>query len=259
MVLISCCWICGASSTAVAAEATAYLVWGERDIHQKYRIHFSRYAGRNWSSPLLLSDGQNEEILPTVGSDTHNTIWVAWSELRGVRGVIRYRVSSGEVWNEAEYLETRTISDLAPSIAVDAAGVTWMVYSGSDGTQDDIFAVRWLGDRWSSPEMVHPGNGAPDILPRISIHTDGHPVVSWQGFTGSRYQTLCSQWIDGAWSAPQAAASHHHCIDPEGASARRDAPGGQILRNPPSFLRDTSQAVLHLKSEPAVNVYLGRE
>ncbi len=256
--LISFCWAWHVPTNALAAEAPAYLAWGERDAVGTYRMHFSRYDGASWSFPVLLSEGVHDEILPTVGSDPQGRIWVAWAELQGIHGVIRYRVFSNGEWGAPETLTTATSSDLAPWLAVDPEGRAWMVFSGSDGIQDDVYAVHWLGDGWSVPEKVHPDNQTPDILPRIAIAADDHPVVTWQGFDGTRYQTVSSKRDDDGWSFVKSGVRAPRAADADGLHAGlRDH--CDALPPLPDFVGDVSQAVLHVRFDEVETIRLGED
>lgn len=239
-------WGIGAS-LAIAAPPPACLAWAERDAGGVYRMRFSRHDGQSWSPPVFLSNGGTEEILPAVASDALGNIWVAWTELRGVHGVIRYNVYSAGAWSRAKSLETATISDLAPSLAKGPTGLIWMVFSGSDGTQDDVYAVYWLGRGWSVPEKVHPDNRTPDILPRIGIDdANGRLRVVWRHFDGMTYRTVSSTRDDAGWSLASSGLRSSRAVESDGMHA-----GGRdhCAASPPlpDFVGDLSQAVLHVR------------
>jgi hypothetical protein len=239
-------WIWPGSTTVIAGSQGTLLAWGEQNSQGQYQMHFSLYDGQGWSAPLLLSDNENEAILPAVTADD-NTIWVAWTELQGLHGVIRYRVHTGKTWSAPAYVHTGTSSDLAPSLAMDDAGVAWLAFSGSDGTQDDVYTAHWLGNAWSVPRMVHPPNDVPDVLPRITMNAHGRPVVSWQGFDKKqgRYQTLSVHLATTGWSTPEPAKTSPLSLAMPGASIQVPGTVKQVLENVPSFVQDTSQTARH--------------
>lgn len=254
--IMSWAWT-GCPAAAEAADSAALLAYGERDSQGKYRMHFTRYDGQAWSEPFPLSDGRNEEILPTIGSDDQGGIWVAWTELNGIFGSIRYSFNSTGAWSAPESLATATISDLAPSLAVDREGVAWLVFSGSDGIRDDIFSVRWLGNGWSRPEKIHPDNDTPDVLPQISIGSGGLPVVRWQGFDGGLYRMFSSNWTGSEWTAPKVEDIDRRRLAATRASAGPEGENEQMLNKLPPFLKDPSQAALHLEEGQTIHFRAG--
>lgn len=232
-----------AAPVAVPASPLA-IAWSERDEQGKYRLRFSQRTGADWTWPVFLSAGENEEILPAVTVDNRGRIWVAWTELRGVYGTIRYSVFSQGVWSTAAALETPTVSDLAPSLAVDGNDRIWLAFSGSDGRRDSVFVAQWLGKEWGKPVKVNQVYRGPELRPRVVIGHDGAPVVVWQGFAGSGYQTFTSRLTPQGWVAATISTVQDGRISPGEQIAARspitvdDTPPRTI----PPFVKDQTQA-----------------
>lgn len=267
--LLCCPWGGSVAANASVADAVALLVWAERDDHGRYAMQISQYDGRRWTEPLRIADGDDEQILPAVGSNDQGDVWVAWTELHGLFGVIRYRVALRGVWSAPATLASNTLSDMAPSVTVDADGQAWMVFSGSDGSQDDIFVARWVDAGWSRPERIHPENNVPDILPRIFRDAGGRPVVQWRNFDGEAYQYVVSRRSPVGWSTPEPARTILSGLGVPGPSASGTAMSGisadntraidALLDNLPPFFQDPTQAVLHLRSGQNITVPLKEE
>ena len=97
-------------------------------------------------------------------------------------------------------IPTNTSSDLAASTIVDANGDTWLVWSGTDSTDDDIYYARWKEGRWTIPQRVNSDNDWPDIQPELSLNTTGLPQVTWNGFDGQVYRQFNSEWDGKKWN-----------------------------------------------------------
>lgn len=244
--LVLPCW----SAAASTIEDSSILVWGEKTHQGKYVIHLSSFQSGKWSEANVLSSGDGQNILPTVGSDERGNIWAAWTELQGIQGSIWYSVFSGERWGDAIPLKTSTSSDIAPSLAVDDHGTGWLVYSGNDGGQDDVYSVHWSGEGWSEPMMVNRGDDFPDILPEIVIDDDGEVVVSWQGYNGDQYVTSFSRWNGSGWSPEREVSSDEKISETMRQRSLLTVKEKKLLLPElPDFITDTSQAVLYYHGE----------
>jgi hypothetical protein len=238
----------GMGGKALAADTAprAMVAWSEQDEGGVYRLRFSWHDGMDWTRPFYLGSGDNEEILPAVAADAHGGIWVAWTQLRGVFGTIHSRVFHDGVWSAPAALETHTISDLAPSLAVDDSGGAWLAYSGSDGRQDRVYVVRWLGAGWGEPASVTSGYQGPQTRPRIAVDGNGLPLLCWRGFDGTGYRVFRSRLTSGGWTTAKIA----HPADQEFSWCESSPPmtrpafDGLPGRDLPPFVLDQSQAAV---------------
>lgn len=238
--------------SALEFDDRSTLVWGEQDDKGGYAIRLSRYLDGQWSEAILLSSGDGYKIHPAVWSDGGGKIWVAWTELHGVRGMIRTTFSANGQWKEPSSLATLTLSDMAPSLAVEADGRLWLVYSGSDGSQDDVYSVYWTGETWSEPIKINSDDEFPDILPQVTIGDDGLPVVSWQGYNGHQYVTFISRWNGHGWSSEQELPSSGKYMRQRSLSSLPPEEQQLLMNSLPDFLANTSQAVLYYYSKGKV-------
>lgn len=235
------------------------LVWGQRDNLGKYNIHFSRHPGDQWSRPEILSSTDRPSILPAVSSDGQANIWIAWTELHGSYGRILFCFFANDGWSAPAILETSTISDMAPSLAISADGVPWLVFSGSDGSQDDIYSVHWTGEKWSQPLKVNNDDDRPDILPDITLASNGQPVVRWQGYNGNQYVTYSSHWNGSNWSAEQEIPSRNVLSGEKKYTTSADEEREILMQDLPEFITDTSQAVFyHYRGGKSETIKLNR-
>lgn len=218
------------------------LVWGEKDGQGIYQIHFSRYIDNQWSQVKILSSGGGQNILPAVSSDGEGNIWVSWTQLDTINGKIRFCYRDEDGWHGPQPIETATVSDMAPSLTISRDGVPWLAFSGSDGEQDDIFAMHWTGKKWSQALRVNKSDDSPDILPEISIAADGNPIVHWRGYNGNQYVLYSSQWDGHSWSEEQEISDGDRILKQEKHSLEEKE---KILQNLPVVLMDSSQAIFY--------------
>lgn len=254
--LIPLTWLASGLAFSQPLDSRALLAWAERDDQGIYQMRLARHGDLAWSAPVLLTEGPNHAILPAVAVDDEGSIWVAWTELRGVNGLIRYRFFKDGQWSAPAYLETATTSDLAPTLGVDDNGGVWLAYSGSDGQQDDVFTARWRENGWSTPLKVHPDNETPDILPGLAKGPDGRLALCWQGFDllAREYRTASSVLTSTGWSLPAMAATPDSCPDQEVFATGLGFDEEPVWARPPGFLRDASQAILRLGNGRIINL-----
>lgn len=188
------------SASAHGEDTEDYIIWTQMET-TGISLNLSSKQEGIWSSLIFtVEESQNPIIVPTLSVNPNGDIWVAWTELRGDQGRLRYRIKENGKWGTSDDLITKTTSDMAPSICLDTDGVPWMVWSGTDETDDDIYASRWLDGQWQAPEIVNEDDGWPDILPIISVDEQNRITVTWQGYNGKRYVQYTTYWTDQGWS-----------------------------------------------------------
>ena len=141
---------------------------------------------------------------------------------------------------------------MAPSAIVDGNGDTWLVWSGTDQTDDDIFFSRWKNGHWTSPLRVNTDDHWPDILPQLSLTSTGMPQVTWSGYDGNKYSAFFMQWTGTNWG-PERVADEPlgHLSDPMAKSAGTDM--AAIISDLPEFVTDMNQATIHFRRQGKAN------
>jgi hypothetical protein len=182
------------------SQDTPHIIWTENDAG-RHSLKMRSKIGSQWSKSVVkIEESQNPIIGPTATMNARGDTWVAWTELSGMNGRLQYRIQRGGRWGAAAEVPTQTTSDMAPSMIVDPQGIPWMVWSGTDETDDDIYFSRWIGSQWQKPERVNEDDGWPDILPSIELDSQNRVRVSWQGYNGDRYVQYAAYWNGQGWS-----------------------------------------------------------
>lgn len=214
------------------------LVWSKKGVHG-YDVHITRRSNSKWSKPEQLSFSDNEEILPTVAFTPSGRIWVVWSEITGgLSGRLRYRSFFNGQWHSPKYVDTNTSSDFAASTIVDINGDIWLVWSGTDASDDDIYYARWHQTEWTPPKRVNTDDEIPDVLPKLALNIYGMPQVTWTGFDGHQYKTFSSEWDGKRWGSELIVGDVSQELD----NALTDD-----LIQLPDFVSDLSQASVHVR------------
>lgn len=126
--------------------------------------------------------------------------WFVWTELDKLSGRLMYNVKNKGKWGHSINITTNTSSDMAPSICLDLKGQPWLVWSGTDDNDDDIYYSRWLNNRWQKPLQINIDDQWPDILPTVERDEDNRILVKWSGYNGQRYVQYSSYWTGNKWS-----------------------------------------------------------
>lgn len=163
------------------------------------QVYVKEWDGTDWVSlggslnvsPTLF--GQN----PDIAIDPTGKPYVAWVEIgpMGLAPDIYVKHWNGTTWDT---LGTSPIDGSAqgasPSIAVDSSGNLTMAYI----EDEQVKVVRWddAGSTWTA--LGSTLNSNPAYGPKISLKSDGNPVVVWQenGFTG---ELLAKSWDGSNW------------------------------------------------------------
>lgn len=184
---------------AMAQKNDGHIVWSHTSVN-RYSLKMSSKHNNQWSAPEMIEESDNPIIVPTLSAKQGGDIFAAWTELNGDKGRIRYKIKRNGAWESSQELMTATSSDMAPAIIIDSFGVPWIVWSGTDETDDDIYFSRWIGNQWQPPERVNDNDEWPDILPSISVDSRNRITATWQGYNGERYVKYSCYWTGKNWS-----------------------------------------------------------
>ncbi|MBI1871699.1 MAG: SGNH/GDSL hydrolase family protein [Chlamydiae bacterium] len=84
-------------------------------------------------------------------------------------------------------------ADVAPSNQ-------WSVWSGSDGSDTEIYYARKTGDVWSKPERLNQDNAVSDVSPAMALDKEGRAFVVWVRKNEDRREVYISKWDGEKWS-----------------------------------------------------------
>jgi hypothetical protein len=143
------------------------IVWSQSDPGL-YSLQMSRKQNNRWSAPEIIEESDRSIPLPVFSEKKNDFIFVVWTELNGDKGRIRCKIKRDGAWGSVQEMMTVTSCDMAPVSIIDSSGVPWIVWSGTDETDDDIYFSRWMDNQWQQPERVNEDDGWPDFIPQGS-------------------------------------------------------------------------------------------
>ena len=165
------------------------VVWDDYDGTDT-EIFVSQKMLGSWTEPKRLTDNDSPDFSPCVALDKKNRPWVVWVGNDGISTAIYSRFWNGETWSKKVQVDSVDIyEDTLPCIMIDDRNQPWVVWSGYDGRDDDIYLSSWSGVNWKPEEMVNEDDFSPDIAPVISAAPDNKKmIVSWTGYNGIGYE-----------------------------------------------------------------------
>ena len=85
-----------------------------------------------------------------------------------------------------------------PTAAVTSDGDPWLLFGRSVGAEVGVWASRFDGGRWSSPQPISDTDG-PSFNQEVVASADGGLHVCWQGRAGDRFGVFARRWNGSAW------------------------------------------------------------
>jgi hypothetical protein len=198
---------------AAAPDGTGGLVY-IKQLNETPHVFAARYVGGQWQTPIQVDwDDPYEASYPRIAAAEDGQLLVVWvTQLATVGGKIQHMLVSSTLGPGASSFQEPIVIDqdvgegkgVSPSLAMGSNGQALVAYRaitanaealGELGTvvplhpgdvQADIKVARYLGQAWSSPQVVNrdpassmrpptAGNG-----PQVAIGIGGEAVVAWQ-------------------------------------------------------------------------------
>ncbi len=148
---------------------------------------------------------------PALGVSEGRDALVAWSQEVGSGVSLFASVSSDFVAGDftTELVDTLSPPALDPSVAVDDAGVGFVVWAQStlQGVEPQgIYALRRnLADptsSWGTPVRIDANPGGDAIEPRVAVDEVGNAIAVWRQFNGADLRIWANRYVAGAgWGA----------------------------------------------------------
>lgn len=205
-------------STSVDNAGTLVAHWLQKSGSGAYaydvRLASSR-DGRVWSRPIIAHDDGTEtehgfvSILPHPDGARFAIVWLDGRNMKESSGghgegsmTLRYAAldpATMKLSDEA-LLDDRTCECCQTSMAMTPRGPVVAYRDRSDGEIRDIAIVRWMGDKWSAPTIIHPDgweiNGCPVNGPQIAASGD-RVAVAWFTAAGNEPRVQVAFSDDG--------------------------------------------------------------
>ncbi|MCX6028313.1 MAG: hypothetical protein NT169_03295 [Chloroflexi bacterium] len=169
---------------AVDAGGNAYAVW-EDGRNNPPGIYFSyRPAGGAWGTNVKVNDnaGGVNQGSPSLAVDASGNAYAVWWADGGISGDIyfSYRPAGGS-WGANVRVNDEAKGTSAPSIAVDAGGNAYAVWTDRRNSRGDIyFSYRPAGGSWGANVRVN-DEASPTscLLPSVAVNASGNAYAVW--------------------------------------------------------------------------------
>ncbi|WP_028580364.1 hypothetical protein [Desulfogranum japonicum] len=190
-----CVILSGQEIVAAAAGLSDYdaiSVYSQED-ESRYSIFLTIQKNGAWQTPVVLSDNDYLNIVPSLAVNDKGEIWVVWAVFHKGETSLYMKQYSNGAWSKEEKIETGQASSIAPSLIFDADNVLWLVWAGDDGQDDDIYFSRWNGANFEPPSRIT-DNEVPDVQPVLGLTDEGIPWVQWQFYGNDGYVPRYATW-----------------------------------------------------------------
>ncbi len=175
-----------------------WIVWINYENSQ-YRIFIIEILSQNvWlANPPVVSSALNPQII----TDQNNHIWVFWNGINRAEDEIFYRVFDRFNWSPLFNLnQKKNFPQLNPKITMDREGDIWVVWSGYDGEDYEIFSRFWDGKRWSDEIRVTDNSLRNDVFPSVEVIANDIPIVVWAQSEKDGSHIFLKFLENGSWS-----------------------------------------------------------
>ena len=188
---------------AFGPDDSPWAVWGNLAA-ERYSLYVQDIASRRrWR----LYPAQTASLTdPGIVCDGSGFIRVFWNETRSMSWQIVSRVFDGQIWSpRREVMPPAPVPVTNPDVEADKKGAVWLVWSGFDGRDYEIFITKTGAKGWSVPVSLT-DNNENDLFPSLAIGQDDRPVICWQRSSASENQLFAATYAENG-PFPEAAAS----------------------------------------------------
>lgn len=167
---------------AVDAGGNAVAVW-EQTAGSYRSIWANRYvAGSGWGTAVVIetNDTGNASV-PQIAVDGLGNALVVWCQAgSGSLRIEGNRYVVGAGWGTATLVSGSGLDAGSPSLASNAAGEAFAIWTQSDGTRNSVRANRFApATGWGSAQSIEPAQHGNSLLPRVAVDADGNATAVW--------------------------------------------------------------------------------
>ena len=171
-------------------SGNALAVWSQLDGAVS-SIWSNRFNGTNWgTAELIETDNSGNANGPQVAFDTSGNAVVVWVQNEGAIFNIWVNHFNGISWSIAKQLGTNSGDDVEepyPQVAFDKSGNALAIWHVYDSAVSSIYACRFNGTSWGTPELIENDNSGNALNPRVALDDSGHAIAVWEQSDGSVY------------------------------------------------------------------------
>jgi len=154
-----------------------WIVWINY-LNSKSRVLIKDMMSQNvWvANPSVVTSA----LTPQIIADRNNQIWIFWNGTTGKEDEIFYRVFDRFNWSPiCKAVQKKNFPKLNPKITLDQKGNIWVVWSGYDGEDYEIFCQFWDGEKWADEIRVTNNSLKNDVCPSVEVLSKNVPIVVW--------------------------------------------------------------------------------
>ena len=199
---------------AMDDTGAAIAVWRQND-GTRNNIWANRFDGVSWgTAEMIETDDTGDATLPQIAMDGTGAAIAVWTQNDdnsvNLRANIWANRFDGSSWGAPELVETNSTSlATLPQITMDDTGAAiavWIQYDEYPASLwSNIWANRFDGFSWSTPEMIETYDAGDASDPQIAIDGTGAAIAVWhQWDTVSGLGSIWANRFDGSsWSTPE--------------------------------------------------------
>ena len=150
-------------------------------------VYYTRYANGVWSAPLRLSNGADNTSAPDITVAPDQTLIVVWSQQQPLTTTKQIELTEstngGNTWPVLSPI--LDAHGAAPHVAVDAGGLTHVIWQDDTSAPFHIKHVQRLSGAWSIAAILS-DDSAPALSPDLNVFGQQAHVV-WEQSQSIRY------------------------------------------------------------------------
>ncbi len=194
--------VIGMPRIAMDSGDVAHVAW--IGFSSRYRLFYAAGNAGNWSTPQIISTGDDYNEDPQLALDSSGNAHVVWRSEGQPSYYIRYTTNAGGSWlTSPVVLSGASTENQTAKIATDPAGHAHVVWEGLDGdAKAQVYYSTNADGSWSDPPAVISND--PDTnhyAPQVAVDSSGHVYSIWYG-TSSGTHVFYSTNTGAGWSAP---------------------------------------------------------
>ena len=107
-------------------------------------------------------------------------------------------------WGAAELIESNdTGGTNYPQIAMNPDGTAMAVWRQFDGARNNIWANRFDGGTWGTPELIESNDTGDADYPQIAMAPDGTAIAVWHQWDGARNNIWANRFDGNTWGTAE--------------------------------------------------------
>jgi lysophospholipase L1-like esterase len=174
-----------------------WVIWVSRS-EERSRI-LVRDISRNLT--WIVNDSSNlSAYTPRILVSPASNVWTFWVAQGGGSFRVCSRRFDGSCWSEVSELNLNTRHPhLSPAVSLDEFGNPWVVWSGYDGQDYEIWYTSRKGNAWLPARRITNNTILSDLYPTITFLPGNIPLITWSQ-QGSTSRILVKFRESGHWS-----------------------------------------------------------